>query len=189
MKSMFFTSALLAILSISTQQTEAANNYLRGEKENPSGGNRVLASDPKSKGKTGFLKGNLGKIDGLGRASEQVIQGEAKRVLVDILTSEFGAVGNEKVVPAGKLVTDKRGGVHARLKVEINGLEVLGAAVVLHTDADGTVYAANGEFVTGSGVAFEPDLDADTAIEIALGQAGIKKSTKIGEARPIRIGK
>jgi Zn-dependent metalloprotease len=80
------------------------------------------------------------------------------------------------------LVTDKKGGVHARLKLEINGLEVMGAAVVLHTEADGTVYAANGDFVSGSGVAFEPDLDADTAIEIALGQAGINKSTKIGEA-------
>jgi hypothetical protein len=37
-------------------------------------------------------------------------------------------------------------------------------------------------FVTGSGVASEADIDADTAIDITLGQAGIESATKIGEA-------
>jgi Zn-dependent metalloprotease len=89
-------------------------------------------------GKPGFLKGN-----GLGKASEQAIHVEAKRVLENLLTSEFGAVGNEKVVPAGKLVTDKKGGVHTRLTLEINGREVMGAAVVFHAEADGTVYVCH----------------------------------------------
>jgi bacillolysin len=185
MKSVFFLSALLSILSVSAQQAEEAKNYHRGNKEYPgSGGTRVLASGPQGSGMgdPGFRKGSLGQIKGLGKASEQAIHGEAKRVLENLLKSEFGAVGNEKVVPAGKVVTDKEGGFHARLKVEINGMEVEGAAIVLHTKADGTVYAATGEFVTGSGVASEPVMGADTAIDSALGQAEIKSPEKIGEA-------
>jgi hypothetical protein len=37
MKSLFCLSALLVILSVSAQQAEEANNYLRGGKENPTG--------------------------------------------------------------------------------------------------------------------------------------------------------
>jgi hypothetical protein len=119
MKKVFFLCALLSILSVSAQQAEEGKNFLRGDKRRipavvaPASWPLVIIAA--AGGKAGFLKGNLGKINGQGRTSDQVIHGEAKRVLENLLTSELRAIGNEKVVPAGNMLKDKKGGVTLKL--------------------------------------------------------------------------
>ena len=44
-----------------------------------------------------------------------------------------------------KIVKDESGRTHARFEQTYGGLEVVDTAIVMHIDADGTVYALKGE--------------------------------------------
>lgn len=134
-------------------------------------GHRVLISGPG--GAPLFIRGNYGVIKGLNNASDNAVKAAATSILENVLLKHFGASGNEKVHPV-RSGRDPSGGVHVRFNQEINGMTVEAAAMVLHTYADGTAHAVNGEFVNGKDVESEPTVLPDQAMAMAIAQTGIK---------------
>jgi vibriolysin len=112
--------------------------------------------------------------------SEDALRGSAKKALQGLLISHFGTAGNEEMV-ATKVLTDELGAVHVRFAERLNGLPVAGAGMVLHAHADGKIFAVNGDFVRGGALPLVPALDSETALEIALGKAGIVRSRRVAD--------
>jgi Zn-dependent metalloprotease len=102
-----------------------------------------------------FLDGkNLGTLPKQG-LSIATLRGTAvtasASTLAGILKKHKGATGRESFSPGketNSVVTDKQGHEHHRLEQTYQGLPVVDAAMVMHVDAQGQVYAVNGEFVT-----------------------------------------
>jgi vibriolysin len=67
---------------------------------------------------------------------------------------------------------DDLGQTHARYAQVKNGLEVVGGDLIVHLDAEGTVFAVNGEARDGVQVPAEPLLDHAEAVEAARAQLG-----------------
>ena len=116
-------------------------------------------------GTPAFATGHFGAVNTL---SEAALRASAKSALQGIVIEHFGAAGNEEMVVT-KVVKDKVGALHVRFEQELNGLPVAGAGMVLHAQADGTIFAVNGDFVPGGDLPLHPDLGAISA----LGQAKI----------------
>jgi bacillolysin len=143
---------------------------------------RVLVRAPN--GVPTFVHGNLGKILGYGTASmnDADVVSAAQGLLHNILLDKFGASGDEEMVPVitssskskTKLQKDTNGKAHLRFNEKIRGMTVEGAAMVFHVEADGTVYAVNGEFASAAHIPTEPKLDSDVALSIALDQTEIQ---------------
>jgi len=136
------------------------------------GAHRVLVDGPN--GTPGFIKGKFGLIHGLGRANDEAVQRGAKDILESVLAKHYGAssTGRGRVYPV-RTKRDNRGGAHVRFSQEIDGKSVEGAALVLHTNADGTAYAVNGEYVKADNVASEPSIAPEACIEEAIRQSGV----------------
>lgn len=115
------------------------------------------------------IKGNLGHVDGVGQLDRAMLRASARSVLNELLVSDFAGNGNEEML-ATDVATDEDGTVHVRFTQQLNGLPVAGARMMLHADADGRVFGANGEFVRGDKWPLTPALDADTAFGLALGK-------------------
>ena len=125
-----------------------------------------------------YVSGDLGRIDVGGRGPlGSTSAGDALR---GILTSHFDAVGDEEMEFL-RSRTDAQGNVHVRFQQTYNGLPVAGAQMVLHADAEGRVYAVNGEFVPGRDLPFSPALDAEDALDVALQEAGIRVEARVDE--------
>ncbi len=116
-------------------------------------------------GTPAFVTGHFGAVNTL---SEAALRASAKSALQGIVIEHFGAAGNEEMVVT-KVVKDKVGAFHVRFEQKLNGLPVAGAGMVLHTHADGTIFAVNGDFVPGGDLPLHPDLGSIAA----LGQAKI----------------
>lgn len=150
-----FLTALMAVLFVpALAAADSAQLFDRRAPESP-----------------GFVRGDFGTLARLDDAA--ALRASARDVLEGLLVREFRASGKERVVP-GRIMTDELGAVHVRFSQEINGLKVAGAGLVLHAHADGTVFAVNGEFLRAEGLPVQPVLDAETALEFALGTAGIR---------------
>jgi len=136
------------------------------------GAHRVLVDGPN--GTPGFIKGKFGVIHGLGTASDKAAKQWAKEILESVLAKHYGAssTGRDRVYPV-RMNRDKRGGTHVRFSQEIDGKSVEGAALVLHINADGTVYAVNGEYVKAENVASDPSIAPEACIEEAIRQSGV----------------
>ncbi|HEX7809697.1 MAG TPA: M4 family metallopeptidase [Thermoanaerobaculia bacterium] len=70
-------------------------------------------------------------------------------------------------------IDDELGQSHIRLQQRLNGLDVIGGEYIVHSDADGNVFAMNGRLITNQALPRHADLNAWTAIEEAASQAGI----------------
>jgi len=116
-------------------------------------------------GTPAFVTGHFGAVNVV---SDAALRASAKSALQDVVIEHFGAAGNEEMVVT-KVLKDKVGALHVRFEQQFNGLPVAGAGLVLHTRADGTIFAINGDFVPGGDLPLHPDLSAMTA----LGQAKI----------------
>ena len=137
---------------------------------------RVLGTA--ANGVPSFVTGDLGRVDVGGRAGFG--GSDAGDALRGILMSHFDAVGDEEM-DLLRSKSDAAGNVHVRFQQTYNGLPVVGAQMVLHADANGRVYAVNGEFVPGRDLPFSPALDAEDALDVALREAGIKVEARLDE--------
>jgi Zn-dependent metalloprotease len=117
-----------------------------------------------------FVSGELGSLADTN--DEEKLKTSAQAVLHRVLVSDFGATGNERMVP-GQVSVDRNGGVHVRFTQEINGLPLEGASMVLHARPDGTVFGANGQFVKTDALPTAPSLEAEYALSQALDEAHI----------------
>ena len=116
-------------------------------------------------GTPAFVTGHFGAVHA---GSDATLRASAKSALQGIVIEHFGAAGNEEMVVT-KVVKDKAGALHVRFEQKLNGLPVAGAGMVLHSHADGTIFAVNGDFVRGGDLPLQPDLGSIAA----LGQAKI----------------
>ena len=113
-----------------------------------------------------FLEGALGVVEKETRSSfaKDSLADSTKRTLSRIVKQLFGTTGNEQFKSAkhsNKLVTDKRGHAHVRFEQTYDGLEVVDAAMVVHMNDRGQVYAINGEYVADGSV----DVDVRVSCE------------------------
>ena len=126
------------------------------------------------KGGRVFADGSLGTVTNA-TGNDQGLLDNTKKTLGKIVKQKFGGTGNEKFKDAknnNKLVKDNRGHSHVRLEQTYEGLEVVDAAVVIHVDANGTVYAVNGEIVVDGSVDVNVRVSCDDAFNSTLATYG-----------------
>ena len=128
-------------------------------------------------GTPSFVTGHLGTIEGFDSSHDNKRQlailssASGEQVLSKILSETFGAAGDETMKTVKKPIErDDNGNVHLRYQEFIQGVPVEGAAMVMHLTKNGTVYAVNGEFVSSKNLPLGPEIDAETALNIALEQ-------------------
>ena len=115
-----------------------------------------------------FISGALGRLPAGDRiaASKAFIESQQRPLLRAV-----GAEGFETI----RAATDELGQMHVRLQQRINGLPVVGAEYIVHSDANGDVVAMNGRFVQDRNLPRNPEVNAWHAIERAVGQLGIEQ--------------
>lgn len=129
-------------------------------------GLKVLDRD--ARGIPTFVTGKLGALP----------KGDRGRVaasfLKDFALKNLDARGTEDL-EVRRVRQDNLGKLHVRTQQRINSLPVVGAELILHSDAKtGEVYAINGRFIPDNGLPFEPGIDAGKALVTAYITAGIQ---------------
>ncbi len=76
----------------------------------------------------------------------------------------------------GQAWQDELGYGHARFFREVNGLPVVGSELLVHVDAEGTVYAANGEGFGAIGIEPQPSVPETEARAVALEGSGVREA-------------
>ncbi|GKY98047.1 subtilisin-like protein [Mayamaea pseudoterrestris] len=107
----------------------------------------IVASD-KTGGFT-FTRGSLGQVSDTNVAANGALPA-ATSTLASILRTSLGATGREDFRVSkrkNKLVKDVKGHQHVRFQQTYQNVSVVDAAMVMHLDKRGKVYAVNGEFV------------------------------------------
>ena len=147
--------AMLLTATVAFGQNEVEERMMRTERTPIRGGSE-------------FLRGNLGKLPpGKATFAAQAFM-EEKKVL-------FEAVGDESFEPVGEFV-DELGQSHVRLQQRVNGLPVVGAEMIVHSDAQRNVLAVNGRFKPSRELPRNAELSGWTAIERAAGQMGLENA-------------
>jgi vibriolysin len=120
-----------------------------------------------SNGVPNYIVGKLGHI---GRGD---VVGESLHYLKG-LRQVFQATGDEDFAPSAATV-DGRGYSHVKFQQVINGLPVVDAEMVVHTNTrTGEVEVVNGQFIRDEDLPRRAEMDAVSAFEIAASEAGIK---------------
>jgi vibriolysin len=120
---------------------------------------KVLGED---EGGPFFIQGELGQVSR--GVSGQRLRDEARASLTKI-APVFRAREEELVFKRARV--DEQGHQHVRYAQRRDGLEVVGAELVAHIDAEGRLYAANG--VLGGGpAASQPEVAAEAALTTAV---------------------
>jgi|GEM_PF-1623425 len=81
------------------------------------------------------------------------------------------AVAGESTFVRG-VVLDNRGKAHVRLAQTFDGIEVFGAEALVHLHEDGSLWRVTDDTVRGIDIDTEPNLRAEEAAEIAVGDTG-----------------
>lgn len=111
-----------------------------------------------------FISGDLGNIN---ISSQAFVRASANSALTEILRGKLESFDNEELVNTS-VRKDKAGGFHIRFKQRLNGLAVAGAGLILHADANGSVFAVNGNFIPSKGLPSKPKLTAIEAFNLAM---------------------
>lgn len=127
----------------------------------------VVVKDVDAKGVPTFVTGQLGKLasGNIEVASREFLRGQATEVLKMDGGEDFQAIRTHR---------DELGQTHVRMQERVNGLPVIGAEYIVHSDAKGNVIGMNGRAVKGRDLPRHPSVDAWTAIEQAVAQYGIE---------------
>lgn len=129
-------------------------------------GLKVLSSD--DRGVPTFVTGNIGRLPKADRSRA------ASPFLRSFAEKNLGARGTEDL-EVYRSREDNLGKLHVRARQRIHGLPVVGAELILHSDAaTGEVYAVNGRFIPDPGLPVEPGLDPEKALITAYITAGIQ---------------
>lgn len=117
-----------------------------------------------------FVSGNLGRLMG----------GNVRAAAASFLNAKkqelLGAAGTESFEAVSE-VRDELGQVHVKLQQRLNGLPVVGAQYIVHSDRTGMVTGINGRFAPDRDLPRNPTLDGWSAIQRAADQAGIVNGT------------
>ena len=132
--------------------------------ENASSSNNkpFLTSPAASRGKGRVqVQGKLGKIDVSNVAAAQA---GARRILETLGVSS----------PNNKYVAKNSKAKHVRFIQQIHGMNVEGASIMVHSDAEGNVLAINGEILDDATIPSAwPTIDSATAIAVALADSRV----------------
>ena len=120
--------------------------------------------DEDSKGVPTFVTGDLGKLTAKNDKAAKDFLKAQKHLLPMTGNEDFDAVST---------TGDNLGQTHIKFQQKIRGLKVVGAEYIVHADGNGNVFAMNGRFVADKDLPRNPTVDAWSAIEKAVGQAGI----------------
>ena len=140
---------------------------------------RFVVRDLDSRGVPSFVTGNLGRLAGgnVEAASRSFLRSHASLLHLE---------GGEDFEPLNTL-RDEFGQTHVRLQERVNGLPVIGAEYIVHSDASGNVIAMNGRVVSGRDLPRVPQIDAWSAIEQAVSQYGIESASYVDKPRLVYV--
>jgi vibriolysin len=140
--------------------------------------NRLVVRDIDSN-RESFVAGPLGRLGagGVEQASRNFLRSQTALLRID---------GSEDFEPVRSL-RDELGQTHVRLQERVNGLPVIGAEYIVHSDAEGNVLAMNGRAVSGRDLPRIPEVDAWTAIERAVSQYGIEAPSYVDRPRLVYV--
>nr|WP_211193781.1 M4 family metallopeptidase [Pyxidicoccus fallax] len=117
-----------------------------------------------------FIKGDLGRLSASTGGQQKA--GDARQALGDIAAA-FRLRGDDLVLRRAS--TDAQGHQHLRYRQLLNGLPVVGSELVIHADAEGFIYAANGTARGGKAVSATPKVASDAALKAAeLGSSALR---------------
>lgn len=137
----------------------------------------ALADLPKAEvmgtGATGspnFVRGDLGKVD------IQSLKGDATDTQMREGLKKIARVFRVADADLHRVSvdTDELGSTHIRYEQTKHGLKVVGGELILHVNADGIIYAANGDARDGVSLSPKPSLSASEAAASAEGDAGVR---------------
>ena len=129
-----------------------------------------------------FIEGRLGEVS---RLSEQRARadGEAAREALGDIAPAFRLDSGDLVFR--KRSVDGQGHQHLRFQQTLNGLKVVGGELVLHADADGLIYAANGSARGGESVSAQAKVAPAAALQVAV--LGSSASNAQAEGAPVLV--
>jgi Zn-dependent metalloprotease len=112
-----------------------------------------------------FIQGSLGKLPpGQAKAAAKAFLESKKDLLGASRDESFEAIGE---------FTDSLGQTHVRLQQRLNGMAVVGAEYIVHSDRNRNVIGMNGRFASGRDLPRNPSMDSWGALQRAAAQAGI----------------
>jgi Zn-dependent metalloprotease len=140
----------------------------------------VVVKNVDSKGVPTFVTGQLGKlpVGSIEAASRDFLRSQAPGVLKMDAGEDFQPLNSFR---------DELGQTHVRMQERVNGLPVIGAEYIVHSDAAGNVIAMNGRAVSGRDLPRHPSVDAWTAIEQAVSQYGIESPSYVDKPRLVYV--
>lgn len=140
----------------------------------------VIVKDVDAKGVPTFVTGQLGRLatGSIEVASRDFLRGQSTEILKMDSGEDFHPMGSYR---------DELGQSHVRLQERVNGLPVIGAEYIVHSDAAGNVIGMNGRAVSARDLPLRPSVDAWTAIEQAVGQYGIENPAYSDKPRLVYV--
>ncbi len=117
-----------------------------------------------------FVVGNLGSSKITHALEAEAVLGPQLEVIAPVFRLEAPGLRFTGVEQ------DALGKTHARFAQVKNGLEVVGGELLVHLDAEGTIYAVNGAARDGLQISPEPTLTSDEAVAAAQAHLGREPS-------------
>ena len=151
----------------------------------------ILAQGPN--GIASIVHGNIGNVGvSVSKANEMALQTAAAQVLGRLAADDshiqaMGCSPPNFVSPPGLTHFAPDGSAHVRFVNMIQGMEVEGAAIVMHIKSNGTVYGFNGEIVVEDeffSLVNGPQLSSAQALKLALEKAGLSDTPGQWEGTP-----
>ena len=139
----------------------------------------VFVKDIDARGVPTFVTGQLGRLapGGVEKASRDFLRAQTSLLQLEG-TEDFETIGT---------LRDDLGQTHVRLQERVHGLPVIGAELIVHSDASGNVIAMNGRAVAARDLPRHPTVDAWTAIERAVAQYGIENASYVDKPQLVYV--
>lgn len=140
--------------------------------KSPVAESKIKINDSDEKGVPTFVTGELGQLPaGLPDAAAKGFLKAQKALLHMNGSEDFDLVSTNR---------DSLGQTHVKFQETLRGLPVFGAEYVVHSDANGNVFAMNGRFVPDDNLPRNPSVDAVAATQRAAGQLGALDARFLG---------
>ncbi len=137
-------------------------------------GRNIDIRETDNHGNPTFVAGNLGKLLGPGtveNTSRAFLRGRTDILPIDG-TQDFEVTA---------MHSDELGQTHVRMQEKVNGMPIVGAEYIVHSDRAGNVRAMNGRLAPNTrDLPRTPSVDAWSAIETAVSQRGIENGKYLG---------
>ncbi|WP_233262015.1 M4 family metallopeptidase [Vitiosangium sp. GDMCC 1.1324] len=126
-----------------------------------------------------FIRGQLGRV-GTGM-NAQLMRGDTRlHESLRGIAPVFRLRGEDLVL--SRVHRDEQGHQHLRFQQLKNGLKVVGGELILHADAEGLIYAANGSARDGVDAAVAPKVSEEAAVVAAVRGSDVRGAVAEGTA-------